>query len=431
MMKLAIKGGQPVRAPGDYFPQYNTIGIEEKKAVMEVLDTGNLSQFLGAWHPDYYGGPSVRNFEDQWKKKFGVHHATSVNSNTSGLFAAIGACGIQPGDEVIVSPYTMSASAVAPLIYGGIPVFADISPETFCMTPESIREKITPLTKAILIVHIFGNCADMDAVMEIAREHNLFVIEDAAQAPGATYKGKLAGTIGDLGVYSLNYHKHIHTGEGGVVVTNKENLSERIQLIRNHGENLVGPREISDLTNHWGYNYRMTEIEAAIGTEQLKKLDGLLEERIANVEYLEAGIKHIDGLTMPFKSDDVKHVYYVHAIRYDKSKFRNVHRNDFVNAMKAELPSAHLRETTPLMGAGYVKPQYLSPLYQKRSHPAYHWNGSQSQVDYSQGICPVTEQMHYHELFTHEYIRGGMSKSDLDQVIEAFNKVANNIGELA
>ncbi|MBK6499522.1 MAG: DegT/DnrJ/EryC1/StrS family aminotransferase [Saprospiraceae bacterium] len=178
MSKLAILGGTPVRNQKDLFPSYNTIGTEEEVAVQKILKTGNLSQFLGAWHSDFDGGPTVKEFEKLWAEKFQVAYATSVNSNTSGLFAAIGACEIQPGDEVIVSPYTMSASALAPMIYGGVPVFADIDKDSFCMDPDSIRSKITPLTKAILVVHIFGNVANIFRNHEDCKEFNLLVIED-------------------------------------------------------------------------------------------------------------------------------------------------------------------------------------------------------------------------------------------------------------
>lgn len=274
---LAINGGTPVRT--QLFPAYNTIGEEEKKAVMKVLDSGNLSQYLGAWTHDFLGGPTVRAFEEEWSRVTGVKHSISVNSNTSGLFTAVGAIGIQPGDEVIVSPYTMSASAIAPLVYGGIPVFADIDPLTFCMDPKSIEARITSRTKAILVVHIFGHPADMDSIMALAKKYNLYVIEDCAQAPMGKYKGQPVGAIGDLGVFSLNYHKHIHTGEGGVITTNSTTLAERCQMIRNHAENVTAPREEKDLTNLIGYNYRMTEIECAIGIEQLKKLPSLLRPK--------------------------------------------------------------------------------------------------------------------------------------------------------
>jgi len=160
MSKLAINGGEPVRT--ELFPPYSTIGEEEKAAVLKVLDSGNLSQYLGVWHKDFYGGPTVQAFEKQWAAALGVKYAITVNSNTSGLIAAIGACNIQPGDEVIVSPYTMSAGAIAPMMYGAVPIFADVDRDNFGLSPDSIEACITPHTKAILMVHIFGNPSKME-----------------------------------------------------------------------------------------------------------------------------------------------------------------------------------------------------------------------------------------------------------------------------
>lgn len=429
MAKLAINGGTPVRTK--LFPAYNTIGNEEKNAVMKVLDSGNLSQFLGAWHKDFYGGPTVQSFEKSWAAAFGIKYAITVNSNTSGLFTAIGACGIKPGDEVIVSPYTMSASALAPIIYGAVPVFADVDYDNFGLDPASIEANITPRTKAILVVHIFGNPARMDEIMTIAKKHNLYVIEDCAQAPMATYKDKLVGTIGDIGVFSLNYHKHIHTGEGGVIVTNNDNLAERCYLIRNHGENIVEPKGITDVWNTYGFNYRMTEMEAAVGIEQLKKLPELLKERIKNAEYLAQQLSSMPGITPPYIEAGNKHVYYVQAFKYNK-EILGVDRNAFINAIKAEIPSAILREDTPIIAAGYVKPLYLQPLYQQRAaHCSFNCEKYKGTVDYSKGICPTAEKLHFEELFFHEYMRPGMSKEDMDDVVSAFHKVAENVAELS
>lgn len=428
MPNLAIKGGVPVRTK--LFPAYNTIGEEEKKAVLSVLDSGNLSQFLGAWHKDFYGGPTVQQFEKNWSSFFNIKYSISVNSNTSGLFTAIGACGIKPGDEVIVSPYTMSASALAPIIYGAVPVFADIDYDNFGLCPESIKKNITPRTKAILVVHIFGNPARMDEIMTIAREHNLYVIEDCAQAPMATYKNKYVGTIGDIGVFSLNYHKHIHTGEGGIIVTNNHDLAERCYLIRNHGENIVETKGIKDINNTYGFNFRMTEIEAAIGIEQLKKLPTLVEDRLRNADYIAKGILDISHLVPPKIEFGNRHVYYLQAFKY-KRDIVGIARNTFVNAIKAEIPSAILREDTPLIGGGYVKPLYLQPLYQQRATQcSFNCDQYKGKVDYSKGICPVTEKLHFEELITHEYMRPGMSMADLDDVIAAFIKVTKYINEL-
>ncbi|MBS1630819.1 MAG: DegT/DnrJ/EryC1/StrS family aminotransferase [Bacteroidetes bacterium] len=426
--KLAINGGTPIRTK--LFPAYNTISEEEKKAVLQVLDSGNLSQYLGAWTHDFLGGPTVRKFEETWCAAFGVKHAVSINSNTSGLFTAMGAIGIQPGDEVIVSPYSMSASAIAPLVYGGIPVFADIHPDTFCMDPRSIEARITHRTKAIVVVHIFGHPADMDSIMAIAKKHNLIVVEDCAQAPMGKYKGRYVGSIGDLGVFSLNYHKHIHTGEGGVITTNNASLAERCQMIRNHAENIVGPKGVTDLTNLIGYNYRMTEIECAIGIEQIKKLPGLLAQRLENVAFLNDSFAAFPAFEiLPTLSDGSVNTYYVYPIKFNK-EIAGIHRNKFVDALKAEIPSAVLRETAPLVGAGYVKPLYLQPIYQQKAAWAYNPKLYEGHVDYSAGICPVTEQMHFDVLFTHEYMRPGMTREDMQDVVNACDKIFSNIDEL-
>ncbi|HXB41274.1 MAG TPA: DegT/DnrJ/EryC1/StrS family aminotransferase [Bacteroidia bacterium] len=428
MSKLAINGGTPLRTR--LFPAYNTIGEEEKKAVMAVLESGNLSQYLGVWASDFTGGPRVRKFEENWAASVNVKYAISINSNTSGLFTAMGAIGIQPGDEVIVSPYTMSASAVAPLAYGGIPVFADIDPNTFCLDPKSIQERITPRTKAIIIVHIFGHPADMDAVMEIAKKNNLCVIEDCAQAPNGKYKGKYVGSIGDLGVFSLNYHKHIHTGEGGVITTNDAELAGKCQLIRNHAENVVGPKGTTDLTNMIGYNYRMTEIECSIGTEQLKKLPSLIEQRLQNVRFLDRHLSKFPALEIqPQVKEGSLHTYYLYPVKF-KKEIAGISRDVFVNALKAELPTAILRETVPLIGIGYVKPLYLQPIYQQKAAWAFNPALYKGNANYQKGICPVTEKMHFEELFTHEYMRPGMSESDMTDVVNAFEKIFENINEL-
>lgn len=427
-IKLAIHGGLPVRTA--LFPAYNPIGEEEKQAVMRVMDSGNLSQFLGTWHPDFNGGPIVRAFEENWSDAFDCRHSISVNSNTSGLITAVGACGIQPGDEVIVSPYTMTASALAPILYGGVPVFADIDETNFGLDPAAVAACITPRTRAILVVHLFGNPARMDEIMAIAKKHRLKVIEDCAQAPLATYKGRKVGTIGDVGVFSLNYHKHIHTGEGGVITTSDDALAEKCRLIRNHGEAVVEARGDTDLTNTYGQNYRLTELQAAIGIEQLKKLPALIAQRREHAQYLADALGAITGLSAPVEADESTHAYYLQSYRYCSNVLK-VDRNRFVEALKAELPSAVLRETTPLIGAGYVRPLYLQPLYQRRlAHCSFNCPKYEGTVSYAKGLCPVAERMHFDELITTEFMRPGMTQADLDDVIEGFTKVADNVAEL-
>lgn len=426
MSKLAINGGRKVRSKP--FPAYKVIGNEEIAAATRVLKSGILSKFLGAWHDDFFGGPEIRALESEWAKHFRVKHAIAVNSATSGLYCAVGATGSGPGDEIIVSPYTMSASATAALIFNAIPVFADIEEDYFCLDPRSIEEKITKRTKAIIVVDIFGQPYDADAINRIAKKHHLMVIEDCAQAPGAKYKGKFAGTLGDIGVYSLNYHKHIHTGEGGMVVTNSDVLAEKVRLIRNHAEAVVGNYGYKDLVNMVGFNFRMTEIEAAIARVQLKKLARLNRERQSNVAYLSKKLAQIPCLSPAKVRPGCEHVYYLHVLKYDQ-QIAGISRNKFIDAVKAELSVTKLREAEGVkIGYGYVKPLYLEPLYQKKIAYGNHgcpWKCSfyHGDVSYKKGLCPVTEKMHDEVLVSHELMRPGMSKKDLDDVATAFKKV--------
>jgi perosamine synthetase len=424
MTRLAIGGGAPLR--NTPFPVYRTIGSEEQTAVAAVLASGELSGFLATWSPSFYGGPNVQRLERDWESFFKVKYAVAVNSATSGLYAAVGAAGVAPGDEVIVSPYTMTASASAAIVYGAIPVFADIDEETFCITPDSIRRCITPSTKAIIVVDLLGHPAEMDGIMQIARDHDLVVIEDAAQAPGATYHGRYAGTLADIGVFSLNYHKTIHTGEGGVVVTDDSRLAERLQLIRNHGEVVVKGKGVEDIVNLVGFNYRMTEIEAAIGIEQLRKLPALLPPRIAAAEFLNTHLKSVPGLSTPVVRDDVVHGYYRYAIRFDESEI-GISRDRFVDALNAEgIP----------MVKGYTEPLYLAPMYQKRiafGRDGFPWtySGYHGSVSYAPGLCPVCERLYREELMCTDVCHADSAQADLLDVVMAFEKVLANRHDLA
>ena len=420
---LAINGGVPVRTQP--FPTYRTIGEEEKTAVMEVLDSGILSKFLGTWSPDFYGGTRVQTLEREWAEYFRVRHAVSMNSATSGLYAAVGAAGVGPGDEVIVSPYTMSASAAAAIVYGAIPVFADIDPDIFCLSAESIRSRITPRTKAIIAVDIFGHPADMDEIMAIAAEHGLTVIEDAAQAPGATYRGRYAGTLGHMGVFSLNYHKTIHSGEGGVVVTDDARLAERLQMIRNHAEAVAKGKGETDLVNLVGFNYRMGEIEAAIASEQLKKLERLVVPRVEAADYLTSRLKGLPGITPPVVRPDVRHGYYIYCFRFDGRK-AGLSRDRFIDALKAEgIP----------VGKGYVEPLYLQPMYQRRialGRDGFPFTSSPytGSVSYEKGLCPIAERMHFEELISGDVCHAAMTRADLDDFIDGIAKVLENADSL-
>lgn len=431
MSKLAILGGEKVRKTK--FPPYLPIGDEELEEVQKVFESHIFSRFLGAWRDDFFGGPEVQALEKEWAKFFGVKHAISVNSATSALYCAVGAIGTEPFDEIIVSPYTMSASATAPLIYNAIPVFADVEADYFCLDVESIEQKITDRTRAIIVVDIFGQPYDAVRINELARKHNLKIIEDCAQAPYARLNEKFAGTLGDIGIYSLNYHKHIHSGEGGILVTNDDELADKLRLIRNHAEAVVEAKGNTNLVNMIGFNYRMTEIEAAIARMQLKKLQKLVEIRRENISYLNERLADIPCLEIAKVRVGAEHSYYGHAMKFN-SKIARVHRNKFVDAVKAELMPIELRETEGIkLGCGYVKPLYLQPIFQKQiayGSKGFPWNTCGRKYNYSKGICPVTEDLHFNTLLSHEYMRPGMSKTDLNDVVTAFHKVWENIDEI-
>lgn len=429
MSVLAINGGKKVRE--ELFPAYKVIGDEEEKAVVEVLRSGILSKYLGCWDDDFYGGPRIRKLEEEWANYFGVKHAIAVNSATSALYCASGAIGLEEGDEAIVTPYSMSASATAPLVYNAVPVFADVEEDYFCLDCNSIEERITDKTKAIIVVNLFGQPYDADRINSIAIKYGLKIIEDNAQGPGARYKEKFTGTLGDIGVFSLNYHKHIHCGEGGIAVTNDDELAERMRLIRNHAEAVVGEKGYSNLNNMVGFNLRMTEIEAAIASEQLKKLEYLVDERIENVKYLNKLMEDIPCLKTAQVREGCKHVYYMLPLLYDES-MTGISRELFVEAVKAELSPTMLRETEGVrIEYGYVKPLYLQPIFQERT--AFGTSGfpfKGSAITYDKGICPNCESLHEKTLITHDLIKAGMTKEDLNDVYKAFKKVYDNIDEL-
>jgi perosamine synthetase len=388
-------------------PEYSSIGPEEVSAATRVVAGGQLSAFYGSAGDNFLGGPCVRAFEDAWAEAFEVPYAVSMNSATSGLIAAVGACGVGPGDEVVVSPFTMSASASCVRVFGGTPVFADVEEDTFNLDVASIAACLTERTKAIIAVDLTGQPADFDELLVLARRHGLKVIEDAAQAPGALYKGRWAGTLADIGVFSLNCHKTVQTGEGGVCCTRDPDLATRLQLIRNHGEAVVEEIGVTHAPEQiLGFNFRLGEIEAAIGLEQLRKLSGLTAPRQKIAAALDARLGRLEGLRVPVCRADRTHVYYIYMLRIVSNEAR-VTRRQVVRALEAEGVNCY---------EGYCRPLYLQPLYRSE------WPGKNGRV-YGPGLCPVTERLFESEAFFHAYLYEALQDRWVDQICAAFEKV--------
>ena len=384
MTKLAIYGGP--KTIERKFKKFNFIGSEEKKIVNDVLNNGILSNYIAKYGENFLGGEYVKEFEKNWQTKFKVKHAISVNSWTSGLICAVGALGIEPGDEVILPPWTMSACAIAILNWNAIPVFADIDPITFCIDPLSVEKNITNRTKAIMAVDIGGQSSDIFRLKEIADKYNLKIISDTAQAPLALYNGNLAGTMADIGGYSLNCHKHIQTGEGGMLVTNNDDLAIKLRMIRNHAESIVGDMGIKNISNLIGYNFRLGEIESAIGIEQLKKLDSIVYGRQKIAEKFYDGLKDLDGLILPKIQTGNTHVFYMFFMKLQKEKLKGAKREKIYQALKEE----------GLDGIGIkFSNLHLLPVFQNKiayGNKNLPWTLN-NRVNYSKGICPISEQL--------------------------------------
>jgi len=344
------------------------LGNEEKQAVLEVIDSRQLAQ-----------GARVEAFEGAFAAFCGVKHAVATSSGTTALQTAILAHGIGRGDEVITTPFTFIASANAVLFAGAKPVFVDIDERTYNIDPYFVEEAITPRTRAILPVHIFGNPCDMEAIMDIAERHGLVVIEDACQAHGASVKGRKVGTFG-TGCFSFYPTKNITTGEGGMITTNDDELADRARLIRNHGQRQRYYHEAI------GYNFRMTEIQAAIGLVQLGKIEQFTAARRANAAHLTQKLK---GVITPYEPPGCRHVYHQYAIRVPDG------RDQLAN---------HLRERDIATGIYYPLPVHKQVAYQRLGYADH---------------LPVAERVSREVLSLP--VHPALTREDLERIVEGVN----------
>ncbi len=388
--KLAIEGGLPVRKT--YLP-YGHQWIDESdiKAVVEVLRSDWVTT-----------GPKVAEFEAKLADYVGAKYAVVFSSGTAALHAAVFAAGIGPGDEVITTPMTFAASANCVLYQGGKPVFADVQPDTLNIDPGEIEKKIIPWTKALIPVDYTGQPCDLGEIKDIARKHGLIVIEDAAHALGATYRGKRIGTLSDMTVFSFHPVKLITTGEGGAVVTDDPELARRLRIFRNHG--ITTEARERERAGDWfyemvylGYNYRLTDIQCALGLSQMNKLDSWLARRQEIARRYNEAFAELPEIMTPVVKDDRSSAWHLYVIRLNLEQLR---------AGRAEVFAA-LRAENIGVNVHYI-PVHLHPYYRER-------------FGYKRGDYPVAEEAYERLISLPIFPR--MTDADVDDVVKAVCKV--------
>ena len=350
------------------------IGEEEVQAVLETVSKGPLTNALGQ-------GPKVLEFERDYAKFAGVKHAVAVNNGTAALNAALLAAGVAGGDEVIVPSFTFVATAEAVVFAGAKVVFADIDPETFTISPDDVEQVISSKTRAILPVDLYGYSADMKALREIAKKHDLALIEDAAQAHGATYRGKPAGFFADAACWSLYASKNITTGEGGVITTDDDKIEEKLRLIRNHGEKTKYTSVLM------GNNYRMPEIEAAIGIVQLKKLPSFVAKRRQNAQQLTKILQKSQRLKLPTETELNQHSWYLYTVKLVNGTEEE--RNLILKELKQKEIGAEAYYINPVNTMEFYRKNFNSrklPETEKAAKQVFslpvHPNVTSEQIDY-------------------------------------------------
>jgi dTDP-4-amino-4,6-dideoxygalactose transaminase len=400
--KLALEGGKPVRRAK--LPEYHAVVNErEVRAVTKVIRSATWRR-----------GPVVEQYERDLEKFFGVKHALAVFNGTVALHVAMAGLDLGPGDEIITTPYTFLASASAALYQNAIPRFADIDPASYNLDPREAEKAINDRTRGIVVVHLAGHPADMDAFHEIAEKHHLWIIEDTAQASGALYKGRHAGTIGNVGTFSTVDGKIMSTGEGGFCLTNDDELADKMGSIHN----FYRAHATSNIYEFYGigYNYRMTEFQAAIGREQLKKLDRMVETRRRNASYLTKHLREIKGVSPPNEAPWARHAFYYYALRID-TKALGVTRERFEKALAAEgIPVSPSRATVLIN---------RTQLFVKKigyGRTDYPW--STSTIDYTAQRFPEAEAVDK-EVFWLTDALPILTRDDLDDVVTAVEKVSS------
>ncbi len=404
MPNLALRGGTPLRTkPWPDWPQHDE---RELRNLRRVVESGNWGGFPS---PNVMAGEFAERFAAYHGAKYGI----CTTGGTTALEVSLRAAGLERGDEVLVPALTFYATAFAALVQGFKPVFVDIDPNTWCIDASKIEQAITPDTRAILPVHLGSRMADMDRIGEIAHARNLKVIEDSAHMHGGFWRGKGAGTLGDLGCFSFQSSKLMTCGEGGIIITSDESLDERCHAYVNSGRVKTTDRQASEGTM-LGWNYRITEFQAAVLLAQLERLPEQIERRNANVAHFEKRVAQIEGVsTLPVDERMTTRSGYGVVLRYDEQAWRGASRDRFARALYAEGMKLHTSFYTPV---------YKTPLFA--------WRDAPIDVDYSQTHCPVAEKASYKEMIwlPHDVFLG--TTADIDDLCDAILKIREHLDEI-
>ena len=416
--RLALFGG-PRAVPEGAIRPWPEIRQQDKDAVMRVLDRGGL-----------WGGqaPEVSALEREWAACVGTRYCLSANSGTAALHMAVAGIGIEPGDEVITTPFSWTSTATCILHHNAIPVFADIEPRTYNLDPARIEERITPRTKAILVAHLYGLAADMDPITAIARRHGLAVIEDACQSHGAEYKGRKVGTFGEVAAFSLNGNKNFAAGEGGLLVTDSDPVYQRAASVQQFGERRVqqGSREYN--AYGMGWMYRMTEMTAALARSQLDRLDEITAVIRENAHHLTRGLSDLPGLETPHVPEGRKHVYYRYSLHFTPERLGiEMPVEQFVRYVRAALDAE---------GVGLGRAEFVIPamtLFQERRG---YGKGCPWTCGHYQGDVVYDPQEYPVTLETVKRIAAPLGLTPpngptlMDGYLEAFHKVFDHLDEV-
>lgn len=403
MGHLAITGGSRVkRTP---FPSYPIWDKEGESTLIDVLHSGKWSK----GPQNYKNGEYIERFEKRMGALHNAKYALALANCTAALDVSIKSIGIEPGDEVIVTPYSFVASATCILQAGAIPVFADIKKDTWNIDPEKVVSCITSKTRAIVVVHFGGQAADMDKICVIARKYNIKIIEDCAHAIGAQWNGNAVGTIGDMGCFSFQESKNVTCGEGGIIVTNNEDYYKKAYSYHMSGRKYGGQWYEHDLL---GWNYKITEFQAALAYCQLNKMDKFEKIRSKNAEEIIKALNVVEGIeTVKTDQRVTKRIYHLVTLRYDQDYFKGISKNRFLRALAAE--------GVPLLD-GYKYPIYKNELFK---------NDKKNDYSIYEERCPIAELTCKQAIWIPQNYLLGNDK-DISELVEAIYKVVDNIDEL-